>query len=282
VTNLRRLAFAVLATAAMLGCYSPSIKSGGFSCGDGSACPDKFRCAADNRCYPVDKDASLDLPVDMPMVCTSMTSTTPVSGCSGGAVGGACNPACQTGCSCGWCAVAGGASKCLIGSAGSNDVGELCDPASSTSCKAGLYCQPECGDTTGRCYRYCPDINDTTVCGSGSKCNVALRKFGGGPSAATFLLCSLVSTCTVVPQGNCPGGFACYPFGATQTECDCQGTAATGVSCTATSQCQPGDQCVGPPNATSCYQACNTSTDCMTGTTCVPPSSLGTLYGYCM
>ena len=104
--------------------------------------------------------------------------------------GGACNPGCQTGCSCGWCGVVGGASQCLTGTAGPKDVGEVCNPNSDPNdpmaCKAGLYCQPECSDTTGRCYRYCPSTNDSTVCGTGSSCNVTLRKLGGGLPTAGY------------------------------------------------------------------------------------------------
>ncbi len=277
MTNLRRLAFAVLAMAAMVGCYSPSIKSGGFQCGDGGACPDKFRCAADNRCYPVDKDASLDIAVDRPPVCTSVTSiSTPV--CStGAAMGQQCNPGCQIGCGgCGWCSVVAGASQCLKGTEGSVDVGDVCDPTSSTSCKAGLYCQPECTGATGRCYRFC---SDSTVCGAGSTCNVTAKK--SATASTQFTLCSLVFNCTVVPEGGCPSGFGCYPFSTTQNECDCQGAAAAGDSCGATADCQPGTFCVGPKGGTTCHQACNMAngnSDCTTGTC----TNSGTLYGYCM
>ena len=200
----------------VLGCYSPSIKSGGFRCGDGGACPDKFRCAADHRCYPVDVDASLDLPVEKPPACTSVTSiSTPV--CSTGpASGQQCNPGCQTGCpgGCGWCSVVAGASKCLTGKEGSADVGEVCDPTSTMSCKAGLYCQPECAGATGRCYRFC---SDDAVCGTGSKCNVTARK--SAAAATQFLLCSLVSSCTVgrderrLRTRSCPRGSGAAPRG---------------------------------------------------------------------
>ncbi len=283
MANLRRLAFAVLAMAAMVGCYSPNITPGGFRCGDGSACPDKFRCAADGRCYREDMDASLDIAVDRPPVCTSVTSiSTPV--CASGAVGGQCNPSCQTECGgCGWCSVVAGASKCLIGTEGANDVGAVCDPISSTistSCKAGLYCQPECGDTTGRCYRFCSQ--DNKDCGSGLTCTVNLRQVGGAAPMGQFLLCTLASaTCDVVGKADCPAPYACYPFGAQQTECDCAGTANTGEPCGPGVSCVPGDWCVqfGATGNSTCLQACNGSADCTMGGTCSNP---GTKYGYCM
>ncbi|HEY4393301.1 MAG TPA: hypothetical protein VGP64_04535 [Polyangia bacterium] len=283
MTTLRRAScVALVAAATALGCYSPNIAAGGFRCGDGDAgvCPDNFQCAADHRCYRGPVDAA----VDKAMVCTSMTLS-PVQGCSGGATGGGCSPACQTGCDCGWCAVVGGASKCVTGTAGLKDAGEVCDPTNATAaliCKAGLYCQPECGDTTGRCYRYCPSNMDSTVCGTGSTCNVTLRELGGGIPTAGFLLCSLTSSCTVVPQDKCPLGFSCYAGGLTQNECDCPGTVSTGDSCSATPQCSPGNLCIGPKMGTTCHQACNESNgnaDCPAGMTC---NSSGTLYGYCM
>jgi hypothetical protein len=277
VTHLRRLAWvAFAASTAAGGCYSPNISQGGFSCGDGNACPDKFHCAADNRCY----QGAVDAHVEMPLVCESVTNTTPV--CTTGPVGGQCNPSCQLGCDCGWCAVVGGASKCLTGTEGSKDVGEVCDPKSSTSCKAGLYCQPECGDATGRCYKFCSMDSDcgSDVSGSSLKCNVNLRQIAGAASKAQFLLCALASPmCDVVGKTGCPPLYSCYPFGAQQTECDCTGSANTGDLCPPT--CVPGDSCVqlGMNAPSMCLQACNNSADCTMGGACNFP---GTKYGYCM
>lgn len=277
--NLRRLLLSgvVAVSATVFSCYSPNIADKGFLCGDGGTCPDNFQCAADHRCYRGKVDAA----VDKPIVCTSVTSVAPVCATEPTSPQ-QCNPTCQTGCTCGWCAVVGGTSKCLTGTAGSKNVGDVCDPTSSMDCKAGLYCQPECSDTTGRCYRYCPSTGDSTVCGSGSSCNVTLRKLGGGIPTGGFLLCSLTSACTVVPQNGCPSGFSCYAVGLTQDECDCQGPKATGDACTATPQCQAGNLCIGPSGGATCHQACNEvsgNADCPAGMTCTPS---GTLYGYCM
>jgi hypothetical protein len=279
VSFRRNPASGVAALLLALGCYSPNITAGGYRCGGGGACPDKYRCAADNRCYRNDVDASLDLPVDKPPVCTSQTSIATEVCATGPAMGQTCNPGCQTGCNgCGWCSVVAGVSACLTGKGGSADVGEPCDSTDSMSCKVGLYCQPECSGTTGRCYRFCFDNN---VCGAGSTCNVTAKK--SATASTQFTLCSLVSTCTVVPQNGCPTGFGCYPFGTMQTECDCQGTAAVGDTCGVNTPCQPGSFCLGPQGGTStCHQACNPSNgnaDCATGTTC---TNSGTLYGYCM
>jgi hypothetical protein len=285
VAKLRRLLLgAVAASSVALGCYSPNISQGGFSCGPGGACPDKFRCVEkNNRCYPSDVDASPDVPVDRPPVCTSVTSiATPV--CSTGpASGQQCNPACQLGCGgCGWCGLVGGASKCLTGTEGSLAVGEVCDPTKSMDCKAGLYCQPECAGTTGRCYRFCGDDTGCMVDSADSKCNVAAKK--DAATATQFTLCSLVSACTIVPQYGCPAGFGCYPFGIDKTECDCQGTGATGDTCGVNyAPCAPGNLCIGPQGGTAtCHQECNTANgnaDCPSGGTCNPS---GTVVGVCM
>jgi hypothetical protein len=176
--------------------------------------------------------------------------------------------------------VVGGASKCLTGTEGSKDVGEVCDPKSSMTCKAGLYCQSECSDTTGRCYRFCS--SDNNDCGSGSTCTVNLHQVGGAAPKGQFLLCTLaLTTCDPVGKTGCPAPYACYPFGAQQTECDCPGPGHTGDSCPAVS-CEPGDWCVqiGTGGNGSCLQACNNGADCTMGGACTFAARIK--YGYCM
>ena len=187
--------------ALVLGCYSPNIAKGGFICGDGGACPDKFHCALDNRCYQE--------VIDMAPVCTSDASAQQV--CSAlPASGQACNPGCQMGCDgCGWCAVVNGATRCLTGKAGTKDVGAVCTPSLESDCMPGLYCQAECG--AGRCYRIC-DASDRGVCGAGSMCNLTGHS-SGDAGTFSFTLCSLVAggTCDAVAQTGCGalGPFAC-------------------------------------------------------------------------
>jgi len=249
-------------------CYSPNIKSGGFACGDGGACPDKFHCALDNRCYQGDA-ANIEMP---PPVCTADASAPQV--CSAPHVTGqACNPGCQTGCNgCGWCAVVSGATKCLTGRAGTKDVGATCTPSLESDCLPGLYCQPECG--TGRCYRIC-DSSDKSVCGSGSLCNLTATSHGDAGSF-TFSLCSIVSTCDAVTQTGCPAAFACYP--AIPTECDCAGAVADGQPCQLAAQCGRGSSCIGLSGTTSlCLKTCKANSDCTAGM-----CRNATPYGYCM
>jgi hypothetical protein len=253
-------------------CYSPNISPGGFACGDGGACPDKFHCASNNRCYQ-EADAS----IDMPAVCTSVTTTQPT--CTKGAASGQCNPTCQTGCNnCGWCAVVGGAAMCVTGTAGTKDVGATCDSSKTSECLPGLYCQPEtCGAvSTGSCYRLC-DPADTKngvnpVCGAMSACNLAAKKSGSG--ALPFSLCSLVCDPTSQSNMNCQAPFACYPSGATTTECDCGGTAATGAPCLLADICAPGETCVGPSGAATCRAICTATVACTSGTCSIPTGAL--------
>ncbi len=254
------------------GCYSPSIGQGKFLCGDGTACPAGFHCGGDNRCYSIAIDASPDV------ACVSVSSE--MESCSAGPLSGNCNPVCQSGCNgCGWCGVVNGSSKCLTGTEGTKTVGETCDPTSSHDCKAGLYCQPGCTSTTGRCYTICDPSNAN--CPSGSTCTqLALP----GNASAAFRLCTLVEACDPVMNTGCPSGLGlgCYPTGVSTnpTECDCPGTTATGGSCTVfNDECVPGDQCVQISGTTSCYANCTLASGCASGT-CTATSP--TAYGFCM
>jgi hypothetical protein len=275
--------FAVAAWAAALGCYNPNIQPGGFSCGDGGGCPDKFQCnLATHKCYQGQVDAHV--PVDMPPVCTSVTSiSTPI--CATGPTSGQqCNPTCQTGCNgCGWCTLVGVKATCVTGTEGSAVVGDLCDPTKQNQCKAGLYCQPECGDvTTGRCYKVCDGTND--VCGSGgSSCSITARAPGADAGLLSFSLCRQISAmCDVIAQNGCLGSFACYPLSNMVNTCDCPGAGKVGDSCLAAHDCAPGNYCaqasVSSPRF--CQQACKAQSDCTMGGTCNYMG--GFVPGFCM
>lgn len=269
--HVRRIATIGLAAFLVaLGCYSPHIVSGGFTCGSDGGCPDNFHCASNNRCYE-----EADAKIDVPVVCNSEFSAPQV--CSAPhATGQSCNPGCQTGCmnGCGWCAVTNGATKCLTGKPGTKDVGAVCTPSLESDCMPGLYCQPECG--TGRCYRIC-DASATGACGAGSTCNLRGRS-SSDAGTISFTLCSLVAggTCDAVGQTGCvASAFACYPT--VPTECDCPGAVATGQTCAFAADCQRGASCIGLTSTTKvCLQTCKTTADCTTGT-CMNASP----YGYC-
>jgi hypothetical protein len=267
VSNFFRNVAAGIATALFaVGCYSPNINPGSYTCGSDGGCPDKFHCAANNRCYP--EGAALD----MAPACNSDASAVQV--CSAPhASGQTCNPGCQTGCDgCGWCAVVNGATKCLTGKPGTKDVGSVCSPSLESDCLPGLYCQPECG--TGRCYRIC-DSSDKSVCGTGSMCNLAANSRGDA-GTFSFSLCSIVSTCDAVAQTGCPTAFACFPT--IPTECDCPGSMANGQACQLAAQCGRGSSCIGLSASMSlCLQTCRTTADCTAGT-CKNANP----YGYCM
>ncbi len=269
--GLRRIA-AVLIVAPLiaLGCYSPNIATGSYACGSDGGCPDKFHCASNHVCY-LEADASFE----MPPVCTAAATLPQI--CSVAATAGPCNPGCQSGCKCGWCGVVGGATSCMTGPPGKNDIGDVCDPTKTSDCKAGLYCLSECG--VGRCYKFCDrtDPNVAATCGTGSSCSMTVT----GTGSFSFSLCSLVSTCDAVAQ-NCPAPFACYPAGVNGSECDCPGTAGTGQVCMGgvAHFCTKGDSCFNISGANTCLQTCKGATDCASGTSCnqTPMST----YGYCL
>jgi hypothetical protein len=268
----------------MLGCYNPSIQKAGYLCGEGGACPDGFHCAGDGRCYQGDA-GSFDVPPDAPVCLSQFTAqqacTTPPAGSD------MCNPACQNGCKgCGWCAIEGGLATCEAGVAATKDVGEVCNPDAVSVCKPGLYCQPECGNTTGRCYRICDQADEATLCPTGSSCNVIARTKA---STLSYRLCSFVDPgCNPVALTGCQTGYYCYPAGGNATECDCPGTMSTGATgCALTRQCVPGDSCVGITNTSTnttvdtCLPTCVSQSDCTSGT-CLNPAMMTTMYGYCM
>ncbi len=249
-------------------CYSPNIPPGGFACGDGGACPDKFHCNISNhRCY---QEADAD--IDLSPACTWDASVAQV--CTAApASGQVCNPGCQTGCNgCSWCGVVNGATRCLTGKPGTKEVGAICTPSSDSDCMPGLYCQPECG--TGRCHQIC-DSSDRSVCGAGSMCNVTVN-LQGDAGAFSFSLCSIVSTCDAVAQTGCPTALACYPT--IPAECDCPGSVADGQACQLAAQCGRGSSCIGLSASMSlCLQTCRRDADCTTGA-CKNANP----YGYCM
>jgi hypothetical protein len=164
----------------------------------------------------------------------------------------------------------------MTGPEGGKDIGAVCDPTMESDCKAGLYCQPECQNTTGRCYRLC---DSTSACGTGSVCGTVARS--NTNAQLPFTLCSLVQSCDPIGQTGCPQGFACYPNGGIQTECDCPGVNDTGASCQFfVYDCIADDQCVSFSNgSSSCFVNCSQTSGCAKGSCNVQPSAT---YGYCM
>jgi hypothetical protein len=274
VRNLRPLAAIVLVLSggAVFGCYSPHIAQGGFACGVGKACPDGFQCANNGLCFQGDA-GTFDVPPDVP-VCVSPDSVkTPFCATTASV----CDPACQTGCGgCGWCEIENGVATCEMGYAGTKDVGVVCDSRNAADCKPGLYCQPECGSTNGRCYRICDMADEAALCGGGSSCGVIARTTA---SMLPFRLCTLVDPgCDPVALTGCQTGYQCYPTG-NGTECDCPGSKISGTpGCVFSRECIPGDNCVGL-NPNVCLPTCTGQQDCQSG------ACMGTMnakYGYCM
>jgi len=277
---LRRLeaAFAVailIAITLLTGCYRPSIASGGFQCAPGDVCPDGFHCGPNKRCYSPDAGPACESPP-------------PMSSCDNGPVGGACNPLCQVGCDCGWCAVSKGATTCLTVAKGTKSVGDICDPGTNADCALGLFCRPECGQTTvGRCYKICATSDDcsqdSTTCGI----TETSTDPSGSPSFS-FRLCNLPpKQCNPVgATGGCPatnpGVFACYADSTGETYCDCMGKGT--LTCSFFSDCVPGDSCVSFSGTTSggtCEPTCASNGDCQLPTTCnfLPGDAA---FGYCL
>jgi hypothetical protein len=246
-----------------LGCYRPSIASGGFKCAPGDVCPDGFHCGPDKHCYS-------------PGAGPPCESTPPVPSCTNAAIGGACNPICQSGCDCGWCTVASGATSCTTEPKGTKNIGDICDPAKDADCALGLFCRPECQTTTiGRCYKFCASSDD---CAAPTTCNTS-------SPTSPISLCSLPDpNCDPVALTGCPPSqntLACYGNGAGQA-CDCIGSAQQGDECAFTHQCRPGLTCVSPGAGipATCQPVCRSNGDCTPPAIC--NNSAGGSNGYCL
>jgi hypothetical protein len=257
-----RLAFSIGVVVVAVGCFRPSIHSGGFTCAEGRVCPEGFECALiDNHCYA--KDAGPDVACQPP--------PTPV--CGDGPQGNdACSPACQTGCACGRCTIVGDRATCTP--AGTRKLGEACN-LTSDDCEAGLGCNPEpatCGANFGRCYRFCRDAADC----DGQVCYA-------GPLGGSQKICALpAQDCDPVADTGCPSSaLGCYWTSERKTYCDCRGIQDEGDTCGIYNDCIVGFTCVveGAPPGT-CRQLCTPGGgECFGGQTCRTNNSA---YGYCL
>jgi hypothetical protein len=294
---IRRRIWAVLsaglfgALSVAIGCYRPSIESGGFKCATGNVCPDGFHCVtSNNRCYQGDAGPEA-------AACTAPTPA-PTENCSRGPDSGICNPSCQTGCGCGFCSVTSGTTTCLTVTAGKNDIGEFCDPTKTADCKAGLFCRPECQTSApaiGRCYKFCGVDGDCQICSdagcqSGTCGSTGSSSDQSGRAPLSVKLCNIpAQQCSPIGMtSGCPMSpgqdvFACYADSTGQTTlCDCKGVKAAGATgCLFANDCAPGYNCVGMRGTNTCLKTCASNDDCVAPAVCNPLTANGK-YGYCM
>jgi hypothetical protein len=262
----RRVAILLVIGAAGVGCYKPKIQEGGLRCAEGGICPEGFHCASDETCRQ--GDAAMGCSATMPHVdplCPSQP-------------GAACDPICQNGCACGRCNLSGTALTCVA--PGTKKRGELCN-FNNDDCAPGNVCIKDCGDTIGRCYRFCHGENKTDSLCEGNNCDLTLNDSGGNPTTQTICEPPIESCDPVVDSHDCADpALGCYvgPTGA--PVCDCRGTAALGGSCGPYNSCIPGFRCVRVGGLATCFKTCRIG-----GTDCTAPDSCGSLgedtFGFC-
>jgi hypothetical protein len=132
--------------------------------------------------------------------------------------------------------------------------GESCGAAGADDCAAGSVCLAVTLDGAGSaCFRYCRTDGDC----AGAGCTIAIT--GSSANACG----EAVSACTLVPQGGCPLGTACFVVEARgDTGCHVAGSGGLGTACASDYDCLPGFACFQSPSG--CQRLCRTgvSSDC--------------------
>lgn len=91
------------------------------------------------------------------------------------------------------------------------------------------------------------------------------------------------TSCDPITPSGCLQGAGCYIVQGSYVDCVCPaGALPTGSPCTTTTQCAPGNGCVGDTPPGTCRQVCDPSSPtCGAGLTCKNVSTL-TQYGMCV
>jgi hypothetical protein len=166
-----------------------------------------------------------------------------------------------------------GSSSCI--QAGTSGVGEPCT-ATLNQCAAGLTC------VWGECHPYCGTAG-ATCSNPGTNTCVNLTSGTTMANIPNFLVCHI--DCQLQDATSCNGtGEGCIIFSDGSTDCYAVGTAST---CSASTQCKPGDECVYDGVSTyTCVAWCRVGlNDCTSGTCNAfgTPVMVGSQeYGYCM
>lgn len=165
-----------------------------------------------------------------------------------------------------------GSSSCVI--AGTKTTGQPCT-ATTGQCAPGLTC------IWGECHPYCGTAGASCTDPLTNSCvNLTDNSMNPIPN---LLVCHV--NCQLQDPSSCGGGSeGCIYFSTDTVDCYPVGTSTT---CSATTQCAPGDVCVYDGVSTyTCYRWCRIGfSDCTTGT-CnafgMSPTVKGQAYGYCM
>lgn len=145
--------------------------------------------------------------------------------------------------------------------------------ASNEDCNAGLSCVDH-GNGINHCMRYCEANSDCN--GTGAACEVKFTDDNGNAIDAT----ACTYSCQPVGDTGCPNGLGCYvlELGAVDaTTCVLEGTRADGQSCTRSTECMGGADCV----SNVCRRICALGApNCTGGRSCGrvnPPIMIGSM-----
>ena len=157
----------------------------------------------------------------------------------------------------------------------------------STGCAGGHVC------VGGRCRRYC--IGDDDCPGDGGVCLIQLTQ--GNPPMDIPNAITCTTNCNPVQTVNhgCPAGWGCHVYnnmGMGITDCTTGGGGGDGATCTTSSECSPGLDCITIGMNMTCEPTCVCPNgNCAQGTcpvgtgTCggfvEPPVIDGVTYGVC-
>jgi hypothetical protein len=187
---MRLLVVAVVA-ALGAGCsFHPSIKSGGYSCGAGGACPPGFHCGGDNRCWAngeLPDGGGGDMGPCQPQSCTELGKNC-----------GAVDNGCGASISCGSCDAPN--------TCGGGGPEHVCGCMPTTCMKQGWNCgtAPDgCGDTLTCGSGMNQGCNTGETCGANSRPNVC-----GVGLCQPLTMCPAGKNCGSISDG-CGGTFVC-------------------------------------------------------------------------
>lgn len=157
----------------------------------------------------------------------------------------------------------------------------------STGCAGGYVC------VGGRCRRYCD--TDADCPGEGGICLVQLTVGDPPVDIGGAITCTTMCDPIATTNNGCPATWACHVYnymGSGITDCAADGGGGDGTTCTTSSDCSPGLDCITIGQDMTCEPTCVCPNgDCAQGTcpvgtgTCggfvEPPVIDGITYGVC-
>ena len=260
-------------------------RTGGMMMADGGACTTGADCqpglicvqrGGASTCRPVCRMQGNDCAADRS--CVSLPDHRTYGACvpTAGDMPPACDPS-ETTCGAGMgCSIAcsGLMPQVTCAKAGTVAAGQIC--TSPADCVPGADCLgTTCaeGGSKSRCVKHCK--TDADCGGSTTRCLLTACIMGTQRMTVPYGRCTLECDPRGAATTGCAAGLNCYLLSGEITDCRCRApsqTGADGVTCTISSDCQPGLTCVLESAGRACRALCRLDqpSTCPTGRTCTP------------